>query len=533
MAAEAKEIIFEEDARKKLLTGIIKITDAIACTLGPQGRNVGLERSWGSPTIINDGNTIVKDMEFADQYENMGAAMVKEAAAKLKEKCGDGTTTTSLLLRTMAEEGVKYVSAGASPISLKRGMDKALEAILKTLEQDAIAIKNDKEIVSIATVSASGNKDIGGLIADALKKVGKNGVVTIEEGKTTETEVVMVEGMQFDRGYASPYFCTNTEKMIVDLQEPHILVVDKKINSIQELLPVLQGVATTGKNLLIIADDIEGDALATLVINRLKGALKVAAVKAPGFGDRKKAMLEDIAILTGANLITEERGLSLKEASLSDLGTAEKITITKEHTTIVHGKGEKDALVARIKQLEAESEKTTSSYDKEKLLERKAKLSGGVAVIQVGAPTEAEMKQKKQVFEDSLNSTKAALDEGVVAGGGTALLRAAQKAAKKVKLSGDEALGLQIVLKACEFPIKQLAMNSGLEAAVILQQVKEGAEHVGFNAVSEKVEDLLKADVIDAVKVVRSCITHAVSLAGIVLISEALIGDAPAPEEAS
>lgn len=532
MATEAKEIIFEEDARKKLLTGIIKITDAIACTLGPQGRNVGLERSWGSPTIINDGNTIVKDMEFADQYENMGAAMVKEAAAKLKETCGDGTTTTSLLLRTMAEEGVKYVSAGASPISLKRGMDKALEAILKTLEHDAITIKSDKEIISIATVSASGNNEIGEIIAEALKKVGKNGVATVEEGKTTETEIHLVEGMQFDRGYASPYFCTNMEKMVVEMHEPLLLVVDKKINSIQELLPVLQTIAASGKHLLIIADDIEGDALATLVVNRLRGSLKVAAVKAPGFGDRKKAMLEDIAILTGATLITEERGTNLKDATLPDLGKAEKVTITKEHTTIVHGKGKKADIEARIKQLEAESEACTSSYDKEKLLERKAKLSGGVAVIKVGAPTEAEMKQKKQVFEDSLNSTKAAIAEGVVAGGGTALLRASQKAAKKLKLAGDEALGVQIVVKACEFPIKQLAMNSGLEPSVILAAVKEASDTTGFNASSEKVEDLIHAGVIDAAKVVKSCITHAVSLAGIVLISEALIGDAPEPEEA-
>ncbi len=527
MANQAKEIIFEEEARNKLLTGIIKITDAIVCTLGPKGRNVGLEKSWGSPLIINDGNTIVKDIEFTDQYENMGASMVKEVAAKLKEKCGDGTTTTCLLLRTMAEEGVKYVSAGASPICLKRGMDKALEAILKTLEENSIAIKSDKEIISIATVSASGNHEIGQIIAEALKKVGKNGVVTIEEGKTTETEIHLVEGMRFDRGYASPYFCTDTDKMLAEMQEPLVLVVDKKITSIQELIPILQTVAALGKHLLIIADDFENEVLSTLVINRLRGSLKVTAVKAPGFGDRKKAMLEDISILTGATLITEERGFSLKDTTVQDLGSAEKILVTKENTTIIHGNGKKTAIDERIKQILTEENNASSSYDKEKAAERRAKLSGGVAVIKVGSPTESEMKQKKQIFEDSLNSTKAALDEGIVAGGGTALLRASQKILKKIKLTGDEALGLAIVAKACEYPVRQISINSGLEAAVILQQVKEASDNIGFNALSDKIEDLIHAGVIDATKVVKSCIMHAVSIAGIVLISEALIGDAP------
>ncbi len=522
---EAKELIFEEEARKKLLSGIVQITDAIACTLGPQGRNVGIEKSWGSPTIINDGHTIVKEMELPDQFENMGAQLVREAASKLKEKCGDGTTTTSLLLRAMAEEGIKYVSSGASPISLKRGMDKALEAIVKNLE--AIKIHSEKEIVSVATVSASGNREIGQLIADAIAKVGKDGVVTIEEGKTTETTIDVVKGMQFDRGYMSPYFCTNAENMTAELVEPAILTVDKKISSIQELLPLLQAVAATGKTLLIIADDIEGDALSTLVINRLKGILKVAAVKAPGFGDRKKAMLEDIAILTGATVIAEETGITLKDTGLAQLGSAERVTITKDHTTIVSGHGQKELIAARIKQLEAEAEKTTSTYDKEKLIERKAKLSGGVAVLKVGGATESEMKRDKQVFQDSLSSTLSALEAGVVAGGGVGLLRAAQKAAQELKLEGDELLGMRIVLKATEAPIRQIAANAGLEAAMIIDQVRNAKGAVGFNAMNEKIEDLIKADVIDAAKTVRSCIVNAVSLAGIVLSSEVLIGDAP------
>jgi chaperonin GroEL len=530
MTSNAKEIIFEEDARKKLVTGIVKITDAIGCTLGPTGRNVGLEKSWGAPTIINDGNTIVKDIEFADQYENMGAAMVKEVAGKLKSKCGDGTTTASLLLRSIVQNGVKYIASGASPISLKRGMDKALEAIIKTLEKSAIAIKNAKETRSIATVSASGNEIIGGFISDALEKVGKSGVVTIEEGKSTDTTIELVEGMQFDRGYVSAYFCTNPDALTVEMDNVQILLTDKKISSIQEILPILQAVAASGRNLVIIAEDIDGDALATLVVNRLRGTLKVAAVKAPGFGDRRKAMLQDIAILTGGTVVTEETGENLKDATAEVLGQAEKIVISKETTIIVNGAGTPADIAARVKQIEAEIESTTSTYDKEKLEERKAKLSGGVAVIKVGAPTEPEMKQKKQMFEDSLNSTKAALAEGIVPGGGVALLRAS-KEAKSLNLKGDEALGALIVMKACETPVKQIIENTGYDGAVLLEEINNAPENFGFNALTEKVEDLLAAGVIDAAKVLKNCITHAISVAGIVLISEALIGDAPEDDE--
>lgn len=525
MTANAKEIIFDEEARNKLLKGIVKTTDAIGCTLGPTGRNVGLEKSWGAPTIINDGNAIVKDIEFEDQYENMGALMVKEVAGKLKEKCGDGTTTASLLLRSMVQSGIKYISSGASPIILKRGMDKALEAIVKSLEKSAIAIKNPSETLAIATVAASGNAESGKIIADAIEKVGKSGVVTIEEGKSTETTVDLVEGMQFDRGYISPYFCTNAETMSVEMDDCSLLIVDKKISSIQEVLPVLQQVAAMGKNLLIIAEDLEGDALTTLVVNKLRGTLKVAAVKAPGFGDRRKALLQDIATLCGATLISEDAGIPLKDAEAVHLGQCDKLKITKDTTTIVNGHGKPQDIAWRIKQIDTEIESVTSSYDKEKLEERRAKLSGGVAVIRVGAPTEPEMKQKKQTFEDSLNSTKAALEEGIVPGGGVALLRASN-AALSLKLQGDELLGAQIVVKACETPVKQIIENSGLDGSVFLFAIKEAPATHGFNALTEKVEDLLQAGVIDAAKVLKNCITHAVSVAGIVLISEALIGDA-------
>lgn len=530
MSANAKEIIFEEEARKKLLAGILQTTNTIRCTLGPTGRNVGLEKSWGAPTIINDGNTIVKDIEFSDQYENMGAAMVKEVAGKLKEKCGDGTTTASLLLCALVQNGIKYIASGASPIGLKRGMDRGLEAIIHALEKAAIPIQNQKETLSIATVAASGNAEIGSFISNALEKVGKSGVVTIEEGKSTETSIELVEGMQFDRGYISPYFCTNADRMTVEMHDPYILLVDKKISSIQELLPILQSVASAGRNLLIIAEEIDGDALATLVVNKIRGTLKVAAVKSPGFGDRRKAMMEDIAILTKATVVSEETGTTLKEATAEVLGSAEKIVINKETTTLINGAGEPKSIASRIQQIDAEIAKSTSSYDKEKLEERKAKLSGGVAVIRVGAPTEPEMKQKKQMFEDSLNSTKAALAEGIVPGGGVALLRAS-RSIESLNLQGDEALGAQILIKACETPIKQIVENTGLDGAVILAEVKAAPANHGFNALTETVEDLLAAGVIDAAKVLKNCITHAVSVAGIVLISEALIGDAPEDDE--
>lgn len=526
MSQKPKEIIFEEEARELLLNGIKKLADVVSFTLGPRGRNVGLEKSWGAPTITNDGSSIVKDITLSNQYENMGVAMAKEVVQKIKEKCGDGTTTGTLLLRALVESGVKLIAAGASPIGIKRGMDKAVEAIVKEIEKSAIPIKGIDEMRNIATVSASGNAEIGKLIAEAMEKVGKSGVVTIEEAKGTETFIEMVEGMQFDRGYLSAYFCTNADKMTVEMHNAQILVIDRKISTIHELLPILQSVAASGSELLIIAEDIDGDALSTLVVNRLRGTLKVAAVKAPGFGDRRKAMLQDIAIMTGATLITEDTGMSMKDIPPEVLGRADKISITKEHTVIVHGGGDSNELKARIKQIENEIEVTKSSYDKEKLEERKAKLSGGVAVIHVGATTESELKQKKQMFEDSLNSTKAAIEEGIVPGGGVALLRASH-VIDKLNLQNDEAVGAKVVKQACEAPIKQIVMNAGLDGSVVLAEVQTALTNFGFNALSEKVEDLVKAGVIDPAKVVKNALTYAASVAGIVLISEALIADAP------
>ncbi|MBA2726880.1 MAG: chaperonin GroEL, partial [Parachlamydiaceae bacterium] len=420
----AKEIIFEERARELLLAGIKKLANVVAFTLGPKGRNVGIEKSWGAATITNDGNSIVKEITLKDQYENMGVSMAKEVAQKIKEKSGDGTTTGILLLGALAENGIKNIAAGASPISLKRGMEKAVEAIINEIKKVSHPIKNSQEIRNIASVSASGNQEIGDVIANAMEKVGQNGVITIEEAKGMETTIEIVEGMQFDRGWISPYFCTNADKMSVEMQNPKILLVDRKLNNIHEILPVLQSIATSGSELLIIAEDLEGDLLSTLVVNKLRGTLKIAAVKSPGFGDRRKAMLEDIAILTGATVISEDTGISLKDLQPETLGSADKIIITKENTVIVNGHGKPDAVKSRIKQIENEINVNKNQYEKEKLEERKAKLGGGVAIISVGAATDPELKQKKQVFEDSLNSTKAAIEEGIVPGGGVALLRA-------------------------------------------------------------------------------------------------------------
>jgi len=530
MSSTPRELIFEEEARNKLREGIDKLADVVGVTLGPKGRNVGLQASWGPPSITNDGNSIVKDIELKDQYANMGVSMGKEVAGKMKEKCGDGTTTSILLLRALVANGVKNIASGASPIGVKRGMEKAVDAIVSEIEKSAIAIKSEKETKNIAVAAASGNTGIGELISEAIQKVGKSGVITIEEGKGTETSIEMVEGMQFDRGYVSAYFCTNAEAMTVEMQDAKILITDKKIGSVQEILPILQAVATTATELLIIADDIEGDALSTLVVNKLRGTLKVCAVKAPGFGDRRKAMLEDIAVLTGGTLISEETGIYLKDATVDLLGSAEKLIITKEKTTVINGHGEPDAIKARIKQIDAEISKTTSSYDKEKLEERKAKLSGGVAVIRVGAATEPEMKQKKQLFEDSLNSTRAAIEEGIVPGGGVALLRASQSA-EKIKLEGDEAIGAEIVFKASSAPFKQIVSNAGFDSSVILEQVLSSDKGWGFNAQSEQVEDLLKTGIVDPAKVVKNGLKFAASTAGIVLLSEALIGNAPEEEE--
>lgn len=526
MSSTPKELIFEEEARDLLFAGIKKLADVVAFTIGPKGRNVGLEKSWGAPSITNDGSSIVKDISLQNQYENMGVSMAKEVVQKIKETCGDGTTTGTLLLSALVEHGVKLIAAGASPISLKRGMDKAVEAVVKEIQKSAIPVKDSTAIRNIATVSASGNQEIGTLIAEAMEKVGKAGVITIEEAKGTETSIEIVEGMQFDRGYISPYFCTNQDKMTVEMNDAQILVLDRKISNVHELLPVLQATASSGRELLIIAEDIEGDALSTLVVNKIRGTLKVAAVKSPGFGDQRKALLQDIAILTNATVISEETGMSLKEIPASALGSAGKITITKDHTIIVHGAGTKEQLQARINQIENEMTTTTSSYDKEKLEKRKAKLSGGVAVIHVGAATEIELKQRKQVFEDSLNSTKAAIEAGIVPGGGVALLRAS-KAIASLKLHGDEESGAKIVALACQTPLKQIVNNSGADGSVVLAEVQGAANNIGYNALTGKVEDLVKAGVIDPAKVVINALTYAASVAGIVIISEVLIGDAP------
>ncbi len=532
MSSTPKEIIFEEEARAKLKEGIDKLADTVGVTLGPKGKNIGIESSWGTPTITNDGNSIVKDIELKDPYANMGVSMGKEVAQKIKEKSGDGTTTGIILLRALVKHGIKNIASGISPINLKRGMEKGVETILAELDALATPVKNPEAIENIATVSASGNKEIGKTIFDAINKVGKSGVITIEEGKGTTTTIEMVEGMQFDRGYTSPYFCSNAESMLVEMEQAGILITDKKISSIQEILPLLKPLASTGKGLLIIAEDIDGDALSTLVVNKLRGTLKVAAVKAPGFGDRRKAMLEDIAALTGAIVVSEEKGMQLKDVGAEVLGSAEKIEISKDDTTIVGGMGRKEEIEARLKQIDRELENASSDYDKEKLEERRAKLQGGVAVIRVGAPSEPEMKQKKQVFEDSLNSTRAAQESGFVPGGGVALLRASQKL-KELKLDPEEQIGCEIVLRACQAPFKQIVDNCGKDSSLYLEEVLNSDKTFGFNALTENVEDLVKGEVIDPTKVVKNCIKYAASVAGVILISEALVTDAAEDEEES
>jgi len=528
--SQSKEIVFEEEAREFLLAGIKKLTDTVAFTLGPKGRNVGLEKSWGAPTITNDGASIIKDIQLPNKFENMGVAMAQETVKEVKQKCGDGTTSATLLLCALVVAGIKNISAGASPIGIKRGIDKAVEAIVKQIEAQAIPVKTAEEKRNVATVSASGNREIGDLIAEAMEKVNNTGAITIEEGKTTETTCEVVKGMKFDRGFVSPYLCTNLEKMTIEMNNASILLVDKKINNIHELLPILQTIATTGKELFIIAEDIEGDALSTIVVNKLRGTLKVAAVKAPGFGDRRKAILEDIAVLTGATVISEELGMSLKESDASVLGTAEKIVVNKDSTTIIGGKGTTANIQARVKQIDMEIKESKSSYDIEKLQERKAKLTGGVAVIRVGAATETEMKQKKQMFDDSLNSTKAALEEGIVPGGGIALLNAS-KVIDSLDLEGDEEVGAKIVKLACEAPVRQIIQNAGLDSSVILNEILKSPKNFGFNALSDKVEDLIAVGVIDPAKVVKNTLTHAASTAGIVLLSEALMADADEDED--
>jgi chaperonin GroEL len=518
-----KEILFDEDARGALQSGIDELANAVAITLGPKGRNVALSASWGSPTITSDGNSIVKDIELKDPFRNLGVSMGKEVAAKIKEKSGDGTTTGIVLLRALVRGGMKNIASGMSPIAIKRGMEQALEKILQEIDAMSYEVKGQSETQNIATVSASGNAEIGSKIAECFEKVGRDGIVTIEEGKGTDTVVTIVDGMQLDQGYKSAYFATNAEKMIVEMANAAVLITDKKISSIQEILPILQQIATTGQELLIISEEIEGDALSTLVVNKLKGTLKVAAIKAPGFGDRRKEILEDIAVLTGARVVAEEKGLILREAGPEVLGNVDQIVIDKEKTTLIGAHGDPNEIKARIAQIDAQIAKTTSNYEREKLEERKAKLQGSVALIQVGALTESEMKKKKQMYEDSLNATKAAFEDGIVPGGGVALLKASESL--KIDLPKEEAVGAAVLLKACSAPFKQIVTNTGYDSSVILDEVLQKGKNFGFNAMSEKVEDLLKCGVVDPAKVVKVALSHAVSIAGMVLLSEALIVD--------
>ena len=523
----SKELLFNEDARASILRGVNTLANAVKVTLGPKGRNVVIEKSFGSPLITKDGVTVAKEIELENKMENMGAQMVKEVASKTNDDAGDGTTTATVLAQSIFREGVKVVSAGHNPMNIKRGIDKAVERVVSELKKMSKPVKDKNEISQVGTISGNNDTLIGELLSNAMEKVGREGVITIEESKTAETELTVVEGLQFDRGYLSPYFVTNAERMEAVLDNPYILVYDKKISSMKDLIGVLEGVANSRRPLLIIAEEVEGEALATLVVNKLRGVLQVVAVKAPGFGDRRKAMLEDIATLTGANLISEDMGQKLEAATIDDLGSAKRIVVDKENTTVVDGAGKKSALEARVKQIKAQIETTESDYDKEKLKERLAKLAGGVAVIHVGAPTEVEMKEKKARVEDALNATRAAVEEGIVAGGGTALLRAAQ-VLKKEDFKEDEWDGVRIIKRACEEPLRQIAFNAGLDGAIVLDRVLNNkANGWGFNALTENYEDLIRAGVIDPVKVCRSALQNAASVAAMMLTTETTIAEAP------
>ena len=524
----AKDIFFDVEAREKLKKGVDALANAVKVTLGPKGRNVVIGKKFGAPHITKDGVTVAKEIELEDEVENMGAQMVKEVASKTADIAGDGTTTATVLAQAIINAGLKNVAAGANPMDLKRGIDKAVSDVVKNLRKLSKEIGSDNsKIEQIATISANNDEAIGALIAKAMQDVGKDGVITVEEAKGIETEVVTVEGMQFDRGYLSPYFVTNTEKMITEMENPMILICEKKISSMKELLPILEPVAQSSKGLIIIAEDVDGEALGTLVVNRIRGSLKVAAVKAPGFGDRRKAMLEDIAILTGGQVISEERGMTLENTTIDMLGTAEKVEIDKDNTTIVNGKGKKTDITARVGQIKAQIEATTSDYDKEKLQERLAKLSGGVAVLYVGAPTEVEMKEKKDRVDDALAATRAAVEEGVIAGGGVALLRAIETLDKIKTVNEDEMTGVAIVKRAAEEPLRQIIANAGQEGAVIVQEVKAGKNDFGYNARTEKFENLVKAGVVDPTKVTRIAVENAASIAAMLLTTECVIADQP------
>ncbi len=520
----AKEVLFSDAARNALYTGVEKLADAVKVTMGPRGRNVLLQKSFGAPTITKDGVSVAREIELADTLENMGAQLVKEVASKTADEAGDGTTTATVLAHSVFKEGLRNVTAGANPIILKRGMDKATEAILVELKAASRVVANKTEIEQVATISANSDTAIGSMIAEAMDKVGKDGVITVEEAKGISDELDVVEGMQFDRGYLSPYFVTNTEKMTTEMENPFILLCEKKISNLKEMLPILEAVNQSGRPLLIISEDVEGEALSTLVVNRLRGSLNIAAVKAPGFGDRRKAMLEDIAVLTAGSVISEELGMKLESATMDLLGTATRVVIDKDNTTIVNGAGEATAVEGRVNQIKAEIESTTSEYDKEKLQERLAKLSGGVAVIKVGAASETEMKEKKDRVDDALSATRAAVEEGIVIGGGAALIRAAAKVS--LELEGDEAIGAAIVLRAIKAPLKQIAINAGYDAGVVANEVeKSDNENLGFNAASGEYVDMFAAGIVDPAKVERVAMQNAVSVASLLLTTEATVTD--------
>ncbi len=526
----AKEIAFSENARASILRGVNALADTVKVTLGPKGRNVVIEKSFGSPTITKDGVTVAKEIELENKNENMGAQMVKEVASKTSDVAGDGTTTATILAQAIFREGTKLVAAGHNPMDLKRGIDNAVEAVVDELRSLSKPVKDRKEIAQVGTISANGDETIGNIISEAMEKVGKEGVITVEEAKAMETSLEVVEGMQFDRGYLSPYFVTDAERMECALEDVYILIHEKKISNMRDLLPLLEKIAKMGKPLIVIAEDVEGEALATLVVNKLRGTLQAAAVKAPGFGDRRKAMLEDIATLTGGKLLAEELGIKLENVDVNDLGQAKRVVIDKENTTIVDGAGKKEDIEGRVKQIRAQIEETTSDYDREKLQERLAKLVGGVAVINVGAATETEMKEKKARVEDALHATRAAVEEGVVPGGGVAYIRSLS-AVETMSLDGDRQFGVNIVKRALEEPVRQIAANAGAESSVIVDKVKNGKDAFGYNAAKEAFEDLIDAGVIDPTKVSRIAVQNAASIAGLMLTTEAMIAEKPAKEK--
>jgi len=527
----AKQLLFDEEARRKILKGVDALAAAVKVTLGPKGRNVILDKKFGAPTITKDGVTVAKEIELEDHFENMGAQMVKEVASKTSDVAGDGTTTATVLAQAIFREGIKNVTAGANPMALKRGIEKAVDAVVDELKKISKPTKGKKEISQVATISANNDKTIGDLIADAMEKVGKDGVITVEEAKSMDTTLEVVEGMQFDRGYLSPYFVTDPERMEVVLENALILIHEKKISNLKDLLPILEQIAKMGKPLLVIAEEVEGEALATLVVNKLRGTLSTASVKAPGFGDRRKEMLQDIAVLTGGAVISEELGIKLENIRLDDLGKAKKVVIDKENTTLIEGAGSQKEIEGRIKQIRAQIEETTSDYDKEKLQERLAKLAGGVAVIKVGAATEIAMKEKKARVEDALNATRAAVEEGIVPGGGVAFLRAAM-VIDHLKLKGDEKVGGDIVRRALEEPIRQIAENAGVEGAIVVQKVRENNGAYGFNAETESYEDLMASGIIDPTKVTRIALQNASSIASLMITTEALVTEIPEKEKA-